>query len=184
MRENFSSSCVTCSFTSPWRSSFSTDILESLVLGGLRINRKSQLALDRLQFLLEEVFALALADLLIELSLDLLLDLEQLLFLFYEYEHIFHARPHIRHFEDLLLLDPVEVEDGGDEIRDLARVVDIDHGEAHLLGKKRIVFRYLLHLADQGAGHRLHLRRVEILLIDILHDDADRGAALQHALDA
>ena len=134
-------------------------LLEALVLAGLGVHRHAQLALDGLQLLLEEVLALALGDLLVELLLDLLLDLQQLLLLLDEDEDVLHARLHVGHLQDLLLLGAVDVEDGGDEVGDLARVVDVDHGQAHLLGEQRVVLRDLLHLADERAGERLHLRR-------------------------
>ena len=83
-------------------------------------------------------------------------------------EHVLHARLHVGHLEDLLLLGLVDVEDGGDEVRDLARVVDVDHGEAHLLGEQGVVLRDLLHLADERAGEGLHLRGVEVLVLQVL----------------
>ncbi len=125
-------------------------LLETLVVRALGVRRHAQLALDGLELLAEEVLALALFDLLVDLRLDALLDLEQLLLLLDEDEDLLHPLAHVGHLEDLLLIVLVDIEDGSDEVRDLARMVDIDHVEAHLLGKEGIILRNLLHLTEKG----------------------------------
>ena len=159
-------------------------ILEALVVAGLRIHRHSQLGLDRLQLLLQEVFPLALGDLLPELFLYLFLDLQQLLFLLDEDENVLHAGLHVVGLQDPLLLGSIDVEDGGDEIRDLARVIDVDHRQAHLLREQRVVLRDLLHLADERPRERLGLLRVEVLVLGVLHNDTDRRGLLEDLDDA
>ncbi len=158
-------------------------VLEPLHVGSLGIHRHAEFGLDGLHLLLEEILPLALGDLLAELLLDLLLDLQELLLLLDEDEHVLHARLHVGHLEDLLLLRAVDVEDGGDEVGDLPRVIDVHHGQAHLFREEVVVLRDLLHLADERARERLHLGCIDVRVLQVLRHDADGRGLIQHALD-
>ncbi len=158
-------------------------LLEALIVRALRVGGHTELALDGLELLLEEVLALALLDLLVDLGLDALLDLEELLFLLDEDEDLLHAFANVDHLEDLLLVILVDVEDRGDEIGYLARVVDVDHVESHLLGEEGIVLGDRLHLTEEGPGERLDLVGVVALLVEV-GDGGDDGRLLgQEFLD-
>ena len=61
-------------------------------------------------------------------------------------------------------------------------MVDVHHGQPHLLREKRVVLRDLLHLADERAREGFHLRGIEVLVLQVLGHDADGRRLLQDAL--
>ena len=154
------------------------------MLGGLGVDRHSQLGLDRLELLLEKILALTLLDLVVELALDLLLDTQELLFLLDEYQHLLEAFPDVDRLQDSLLLGRGNVEDGGHEVGDLPGVVDVHHVEPHLLGKQRVVLRDLLHLGDQGTGQGVDLDGLQVAVVKVLDRGHQRGSGVQELGDS
>ena len=125
----------------------------------------AQLLLDGLQLLPQEVFPLLGFDAVVDLRLDLLLNPQQLLLLLDEHQHLLHSLPHVEGLQHLLLLVAVNVQDGGDEVGDFSRVVNVHHVQPHFLGEQGIVVGNLLHLADEGTGEGLYLKGVVLLIL-------------------
>ena len=157
---------------------------QPLMLIRLGVDRHAQLGLDRLELFPEKVLPLALFDLLIELALDLLLDAQQFLLFLDEHQHAFHARLDVHGFEHRLLLGSVDIQDRSHEVRDFARVVDVDHVEAHFFGKQWIVLRHLLHFRDQGAGQGAHFHAVYTRVLQVLDRRGERARGVQELGDA
>ncbi len=158
--------------------------LEPLVVAALRVDGNAELGLDRLELFPEEVIALALLDLLVDLVLYPLLDPEKLLFLFDEDEHGLHPVADVRDLQDPLLVDLVDVQDGGDEVGDLPRMIDVDHVESHLFREEGVVLGQRLHLREEGSGEGLHLVGVVGLVIHVLDGGYDGILVVEEFLDA
>ena len=158
--------------------------LQLLVVGVVGVGGDTQLLLDGLQLLLQEVFPLLGFDAVVDLRLDLLLNPQQLLLLLDEHQHLLHPLPHVECLQHLLLLVAVNVQDGGDEVCNLPRMVDVHHVQPHFLGEQGIVVGNLLHLADEGTGEGLHLKGVVLLVLQILHHRHHGLPLAQHLPDA
>jgi hypothetical protein len=123
-------------------------LTKTLILGTLGVGGHAELLLDRLEFLLEEVFPLALLDLLVDLHLDALLNAHQFLLLLDEEQYFFESRVDIEGCQYVLLGVPLDVEDARHKVRDLPRLVDVDHVETHFLREERVVLAHLLRFGD------------------------------------
>ncbi len=129
------------------------DLVEDRAAG---IAGESQLLLDMLEFLAQEVLALVLLELAVDTVLDLLLHREDLLFLLDEDQDPFHPSAHVQGLEDPLLLPAVDIDDARDEIGHLPCLVDVHHVQPHLLGEQRIPLGEFFRLSDELARPRLH----------------------------
>ena len=130
------------------------DAVTELVDLGLLGVALAELGLDRLELLAEEVLALALLHLGLDLRLDLRAELEHLELAGEDPGD--HAEPllDVDRLEDLLpLLDGDRPHRRGDEVGERARVVDVRGGELQLLGQIRRetddARELALHVADE-----------------------------------
>ena len=157
--------------------------LELLVVARLGVGGYSQFLLYALELLAQEVVPLVLLHLVVYLGLNLLLDAEDFLLLLDVDENLIHPLADVQNLKHLLLLVLLDVQDGGDEIRDFARMVDVDHVQPHLLGKHGIVVAYLLHLADDGTGQGLYLEGVVLNVLQVLHGGNHGAGSVQGLAD-
>ena len=90
----------------------------------------AELFLDRLHLLAQEHLALALAELFLDLRLDLVLRLEQRDLALHVHQHAAEPLLHGKRFEQPLLFGDGELDVARDEIGELAR---LGHGIEHLV---------------------------------------------------
>ena len=88
---------------------------------------------------------------------------------------------HILNLQHSLLIILVDVENARDKIRDLARMINIDHVHPHLFGEQGIIFGNFLHFTNQGPGQRFHLEGVRVFIVKVINN-ADHGGLLVHDL--
>ena len=72
---------------------------------------------------------------LVQLILNLFLDAQELLLFFDKDQDLLHAGPYIHLLQNLLLVFFFHGKDGGDKVRDFARVVYVHHVQAHFLAE-------------------------------------------------
>ena len=112
------------------------DELLAELLDLLRLVVVAELLLDRLHLLAQEHLALALAELLLDLRLDLLLRLEERDLALHVHEYLPQALLHREGLEEPLLLRHGELDVPGDEVGELARLGDrVEHLVDDLLGE-------------------------------------------------
>src|SRR5659263_91775 len=132
------------------------DLAAQLVDLGGDLVHLAQLFLDRLHLLAQEVFALVLVHLALDVALDLAAQLEDLKLTGEYNRQLAQALLHIGLFQKLLFLVGIDLDRRGDEITQGAGVVHV--GRRHLQ-----LFRQVWHQPDdlgedilQVAGERLH----------------------------
>ena len=150
----------------------------------------AELLLDRLQLLAQEVLALALLHLRLDLRLDLRSELEHLELAAQDRRDRAQALLDVHLLEDLLaLLGLDRAERRGDEMTERARIVDVRGGELQLLGQVRReaddAREEALHVAGQGLELRRLLEHVGERAELAEQVGVDVEAVLEpHALDA
>ena len=112
----------------------------------LRLVVVAELLLDRLHLLAQEHLALPLAQLFLDLRLDLLLHLEHADLLLDVHEHAAQALLDAQRLEQALLLGRLELDVAGDEVGEPARIGD---GVEHLVHD---FFRKAAALAELGGA--------------------------------
>ena len=133
------------------------DLLAQLVdLGLLRVVL-AQLALDGLQLLAQDVLALGLVHLGLDLGLDLALQLEDLDLAAEEAGDELQALDDVDRLEQLLALLGGHVGAVGDHVGEQARLGDVARGDGRLRRDRRARLDVLLDLALDGAHQRLDL---------------------------
>ena len=150
----------------------------------------AELLLDRLQLLAEEVLALALLHLRLDLRLDLRPELEHLELATQDRRDRAQPLLDVHLLEDLLaLLGPDRAERRGDEVAERARVVDVRRSELQLFGQVR-------READDPPEQALHVARQRLELGCLLEHVGERAELAEqigvdvetvlelHALDA
>ena len=143
-----------------------------LELGLLRV-ALAELVLDRLHLLAQEVLALGLAHLGLDLRLDLRAQLEHLQLAAQDRRRRTQPLLDVRRLEQLLLLLGLEAERRGDEVGEHAGVVDVRRGELQLVGQRRDELDHPRELVLHRSRERLDLAA---LLVDVgkLHELPDR----------
>ena len=133
------------------------DLLAQLVdLGLLRVVL-AQLALDGLQLLAQDVLALGLVHLGLDLGLDLALELEDLDLAGEEARDELQALDDVDRLEQLLALLGRHVRAVRDHVGEQARLGDVAGGDGRLRRHGRARLDVLLDLALDGADQRLDL---------------------------
>ncbi len=160
--------------------------LEAFDIGAAIILRQAELLLDDLQLLAQEKLALALADRLVHLRADAVLQPRDLDLLLQQRQHHAHALHHRQRFQHLLQLAPAGAGERGGEVRERRGVLG---AEAHqvvlqVLVVERVERHQLLDRADQRhrPGARLVVALQLVLRILDLHHVGRR--AVDPALDA
>ncbi len=115
----------------------------------------AELALDRLQLLVEIIFALGLLHLALDPASDLLLDLEHSQLALHEGEHHLQPPDRVELGEQRLLVGHLDVDVGGDRIGELRGLLDLAELDRGLGRKLAVQLRIILELLD----HRAHQRR-------------------------
>ena len=133
------------------------DLVGVLVDLGLDLVELSELLLDRLELLAQEVLALRLGHLLLDAVLDLGAELEDLEFLLQEASRLLESVSRIERLEDLLLLVDLEVEVERHEVGEPARLLDRGGRDQDLVRDRLAELGGVLEVADQGAHERLGL---------------------------
>src|SRR4051794_3278639 len=139
------------------------DLLAQLARLGLLLVDFAELVLDRLQLLAQEVLALALLHLRLDLRLDLRADGGQLEL---PREHLREQAQALRQvalLEQPLLLLGLDAQRAGDHVRQLRRVLEVGHGDLQLLGQ-------VGDLGDDLREHRLHAAVEGLELVGLVHD--------------
>ena len=170
------------------------DPLAQLVDLGLLLVALAQLLLDRLELLAEEVLALALVDLRLDLRLDLGAELDDLELAGEDLGEPAQPAGDVDRLEQLLLLLGRDAQGAGDQVREGGGVVEVGDGELELLGQigDRLddLGEGALDVAGQrlelGGGlehvrHRLDPRHQVGLLADVVGDPDPLGALDQDA---
>ena len=166
------------------------DPLAELVDLGLLLVGLAELLLDRLELLAQEVLALALVDLGLDLGLDLRAELDHLELAGEDLGQAPQPLGHVHGLEQLLLLLGGDAKRPGDQMGEGGGVVEVGDGELELLGQvgNRLddLGESALHVAGEGlelgglfehVRHRLDPRDEVRLLGDVL-EDADALRAL------
>ena len=156
------------------------DPLAQLVQLGLLRVPLAELVLDRLQLLAEEVLALALLELGLDLRLDLRAELHHFQLAFEDAEHVAQPGGHVALLEQRLLLVGLQAQGRGDEVRERARVVDVRGRELELgrqVGDER---DQAAELGLHAAGERLELGR----LLDLVRHLLELADEVRLVLDA
>ncbi len=166
------------------------DPLAELVDLGLLLVALAELLLDRLELLAQEVLALALVDLGLDLGLDLRAELDHLELAGEDLREAPKPPGHVDGLEQLLLLLGGDAKRAGDQVGEGGGVVEVRDGELELLGQVGDRLDDLgegaLHVAREGlelgglfehVRHRLDPRNEVRLLADVL-EDADALGAL------
>ena len=149
------------------------DLLAELVdLGLLRVVL-AELALDRLELLAEDVLALGLVHLGLDLALDLPLELEDLDLSGEERGDELQALDDVHRLEQLLALRGVHVGAVRDHVGEQARLGDVACGDGGLGRDRGAVRDVLLHLRLDGAHERLDLDAGRRRLLEVLHLGAE-----------
>ena len=112
-------------------------LLAQLVGLGLDLVGLAELLLDRLQLLAQEVLALALLELGLDLRLDLRADRHHLELAGEDLREAAQALGDVELLEQLLLLLGAEPQRAGDQVAERARVVDVGDHDLELLGQVR-----------------------------------------------
>jgi hypothetical protein len=170
--------CMVLSFfSSAWalaRASFDSlavDLfLKLLNLVGFALVAAAQFGLDRLELLVEVIFALGLFHLALHAATDLALHLKHAQFALHEGKHHFQTLERVGFREHGLLVGDLGGKVGGDRIGQLARVVDVAQLLPgilrELLGQLGIFGELIDHRAhhgrDFGPGHRFRLDRFDL----------------------
>jgi hypothetical protein len=144
--------------------------LKLLNLVGFTLVAAAQFGLDRLELLVEVIFALGLFHLALHAATDLALHLKHAQFALHEGKHHFQTLERVGFREHGLLVGDLGGKVGGDRIGQLARVVDIAQLLPgilrELLGQLGIFGELIDHRAhhgrDFGPGHRLRLDRFDL----------------------
>ena len=135
------------------------DPLAQLVDLGLLLVALAELVLDRLQLLAQEVLALALVDLGLDLRLDLGAEPDHLELAGEDLREAPQPLGHVDLLEQLLLLLGGDPQRPGDQVRERRGVVEVGDRELELLGQVGDLLDDLAEGALHVAGQRLELRR-------------------------
>ena len=133
------------------------DPLAQLVDLGLLLVLLAELVLDRLQLLAQEVLALALVDLRLDLGLDLGAELDHLELAGEDLREAAQPLGDVDLLEQLLLLLGRDPQGAGDQVGERRRVVDVGDRELELLRQVGDLLDDLGEGALDVAGQRLEL---------------------------
>ena len=151
-------------------------------LGQLRA--LAQLLLDGLELLAEVVLPLALVHLATGVHGDLLLDLQQLDLPHEQLVDPLEAEARVSDLQDLLGLLQLEVQVGGHQVRQAARVVEVAGDDQDLLGQGLAqghgLFQGLLDAAQEGV--LLQVRGLQLRLSQGLHPGLEEVLGLGEVL--
>jgi hypothetical protein len=120
---------------------------------GLAIVAAAQLALDRLQLLVEVIFALGLFHLALHAATDATLHLEHAQFAFHEAEDHLQPLERIGFREQRLLVGHLGADMRGDRIGQLAGVLDVAELIARVLRQLLVQLGVFAELVDDAAHH-------------------------------
>jgi hypothetical protein len=147
-----------------------------------RLVELAELLLDRLELLAQDVLALALVDLGLDLGLDLRADGDDLELAGQRLDELAQPGADVHLLEELLLLLGLEAQGARDQVRQRGRVVDVGDGELELLGQ-------VGHLLDDPrerlldvAHERGELGRLDLHEVGQLGDPRDEVRRLAHVL--
>ena len=144
------------------------DLVAQLVdLGLLRVVL-AQLALDGLELLAQDVLALGLVHLGLDLGLDPTLQLEDLDLVGEEVRDELEALDDVDRLEQLLALLGGHVRAVGDHVGEQPGLADVARGDGGLRRDRRAVRDVLLDLGLDGAHERLDLEAVRALVGELL----------------
>ncbi len=135
------------------------ELLAQLVDLGVARVALAELLLDRAHLLAQVEVLLVLGQLVLHLRLDLLPELEQLDLAVEDAGQPLEALAHVELGEQLLLLVQRDVQVRGDEVGDLARVLDVHRHHLQLVGQVGDHRDELGELVHHVRLHRLELRR-------------------------
>ncbi|MCY1170821.1 hypothetical protein D9M73_109110 [compost metagenome] len=160
----------------------------------------AELTLDRLQLLVEVIFALGLLHLALHAAFDLLLDLQHAKLALHEGEHHLESLGRIAFDQQRLLVGHLDLDVGGDRVGELARILNLAELHRGFGGQLAVELGIILELLDHRTHQRGHfgIGGVERLFTVValqhfdvgseiavgLHQASQRGAALaldQHA---
>ena len=160
------------------------DLLAKLVdLGLLRVVL-TQLALDGLELLAQDVLALGLVHLGLDLGLDPALELEDLDLVREEVGDELEALDDVDRLEHLLALLGGHVRAVGDHVGQQARFADVAGGDRGLGRDRGPAGDVLLDLGLDGAHQRLDLEAVGALVGELLDGGAEVRLGRREAVDA
>ena len=120
--------------------------LAQVAQGSFGLVRVAQLLANGLQLLAQVELVLGLVHRLADLRLDLRADLEHFQLARDQLGHFARAHERVEFFEHVLALGGLDVDIGGHEVGQPARVVDVGRGDAHLVRQRR---RKLDHSLEQ-----------------------------------
>ena len=157
-----------------------------LKLGGLvlAVLALAQLLLDRLQLLVQVVFALRLLHLPLHAVADALLHLQHAHLALHVGEDALEPLGHAIGLQQFLLLGDLDGKVRGDRVRQLARILDLVDRDEHLRRDLLVELDIALELRDDGAHQRLHLALLGLRLLDHLGEGLEMGLRLLEAGDA
>ncbi len=128
----------------------------------------AKLALDRLQLLVEVIFALRLLHLPLDAAADLLLDLENAELALHEGEDHFEAARGVELAEQSLLVGNLDRQVGGNRVGEDRRVLDLGELDSGLGRKPLVELGVIFELVDDRAHQRLRLGAGRRLFVDFL----------------
>ena len=126
----------------------------------------AELALDRLQLLVQIIFALGLLHLALDARADLLLDLKHAKLALHEGEGHFEPLHRVELGEQRLLVGHLDVDVGGDRVGELGRLLDLAELDRGLGRQLAVQLRIILELLDHRAHQRLDLGALGLAALD------------------
>ena len=160
------------------------DLVAQLVdLGLLRVVL-AELSLDRLELLAQDVLALGLVHLGLDLGLDPTLQLEDLDLVGEEVRDELEARHDVDRLEHLLALLGGHVRAVGDHVGQQARLADVAGGDRRLGRDRRAARDVLLDLGLDGPHQGLDLEAAGVLVGELLDPGAQVRVGRREAVDA
>ena len=135
-------------------------LLAELVDLGLDLVGLAELLLDRLELLAQEILALALVELGLDLGLDLRPKCDHLELARQDLRETAQPLGHVDLLEKLLLLVGRQAQRTGDQMREDARVVDVGDHHLELVGEVRDLFDDVREGLLDVAHQRRELRRL------------------------
>ncbi len=142
----------------------------------------AELALDRLQLLVQIIFALRLLHLALHAAADLLLDLQHAELAFHEGEHHLEPARRIELTEQRLLVGDLDRQVRGDRVGQRRRIFDLAELDARFRRKPLVELGVILELVDHRAHQRLGLGPVGGVFLDLL-DLGGHVAVARHEID-
>ena len=128
----------------------------------------AQLALDRLQLLVQIIFALGLLHLALDAAADVLLDLEHPELALHEGKGHLEPPNRVELREQSLLVRHLDIDVGGDGVGELGGFLDLAELDGGLGRQLAVQLRIILELLDHRAHQRRDLGALGLAILDRL----------------